>query len=123
MIVPFPNPSGKAVGHFDTQDKTYRRMIDYSMGQMFFKFDAVAISSSILKRLNSEKFKCEKIEFIILNYKGNSKPLIAIINFMDFLRLSKEVEYKKQINSDKQRMLELKHFTIIDNKQNKLGRN
>jgi len=115
-IIPFNNPSGHKCGIFDTKDLVYASIRD-GRKHLFFKFNnGIAISESILKRL--KELNCITLRITITNFEVG--PFDAVITFKGFMDNSKEVFYRGQKLSDKQRVLPMKNWNRVYSNQRRL---
>ncbi len=111
--IPFYNPLKKQIGMFDTEDLTYYQIKD-AKKHLFWKFDhAIAISEYILKRLKD--LNCKTLRITIINFEPETFD--AVIDFKTFMEKSKEIFYKSQRLSDKQRMLGLSNWKRVYSNQ------
>ncbi len=111
------NPSNKLIGTYDTDDKTYYRIVNKQQQFLHPKYAGMlAISRTILKKLIS--LGCERFCFTLTEWE--KIPFNAIISVKNFTENMEELHFKGKINSDKQYGCRLFHWTRLYNTQKQL---
>lgn len=102
--------NGKQVGIYDTDTKTYYRVINKNQQFLHPKYSGMlGISQTILKEL--VKLGCEKFQWTLTEWED--EPFYVIITIREFLDKREELYFSGKTNSDKQYGVRLHHWTRI----------
>jgi len=99
---------GRIVGNFDTETKTYYKILDYRLDQIFKikKYNyAVGISKGLVQFLIITYGEIRWFMWVILNLP-DSDPFEASISFNDFMELKENYHFSTK-NADPQFVLSL----------------
>ncbi len=106
--VPIKNLSDKQVGFFNTDDKTYYRLVNRKQQFVHPKYEGMlAISRHIMRQL--ALLKCKLMCFTLQEWEN--QPFDAVISFEKFNDHREELHFAGKRNSDFQYGVRLQHWT------------